>query len=129
MEKVVRKVPHHLHPLRPWSRIKFFLMSVFCLQINRIFEKMGDTEKNYLLTYPDSILISEVWFVEMFFTVWGSLKMIDARKIPIGSGSDFDLNEKMHQNAHERGIKWHYDVLTLLRGGGDANLHHPLYFL
>ena len=52
--------------------------------------------------------------------------MMVVLKIPIGSGFDFDLNEKMHQNAHERGIKWHYDVLTLLRGGGDANLHHPL---
>ena len=55
--------------------------------------------------------IRKGWFVTMFSSVWGTLKMMDAPKIPIGSGSDLILNKKMHQNAHNRGVTWPYDVI------------------
>ena len=70
------------------------------LSANRILETMGDTKKTYL---PIFILIrleiSKGWFVEMFFSVRGTLKMMDARKIPIGSGSDFDFKRKNAQKC------------------------------
>ena len=37
--------------------------------------------------------------------------MMVVLKIPIGSGFDFDLNEKMHQNAHDPDVTWPYDVI------------------
>ena len=62
------------------------------LSANGILDTMGDTEKNYLLTFIlIRLQISEVWFVEMSFSVWGTLNMMG---IPMESGSDFDFKQK-----------------------------------
>ena len=48
---------------------------------------------------PFRLQIAQVSFVEIFFNARGTLEMIDDRKIPNGSGSDFDSKRKNAQKC------------------------------
>ena len=92
----------------------FFYNSFFVFKTH--FRNNGGFPKNQLLLIFNLIRlkIAEGWFVEMFLSVWGALKMMDARKIPIGRGSDLvfkDLRPLPEQarflaNTSKPSYKW-----------------------